>query len=43
MGMSTVKEAFRYSHNTAAVRLFQTVGIEEAFSSIEPFEFKSVT
>lgn len=42
-GNVTVKEAFRKSHNTAAVRLFQMVGIDEAFSFIEPFEFKSIT
>ena len=42
-GNVSVKEAFRYSHNTAAVRILQTVGIEEAFSSIEPFDFKSVS
>jgi penicillin-binding protein 4 len=42
-GMTSVKEAFRHSHNTAAIRLFQTVGIDEAFDYIEPFKFKSIT
>ena len=42
-GNVTVKEAFRHSHNTAAVRIIQRVGIEEAFDYIEPFKFKSVT
>lgn len=42
-GTVTVKEAFRQSHNTAAVRLFRSVGIENAFRFIEPFKFKSVT
>jgi len=42
-GNVTVKEAFRHSHNTAAVRLLQMIGVEEAFNYIAPFEFKSVT
>lgn len=42
-GNATVKEAFRHSHNTAAVRLLQMIGVEEAFKYIEPFGFKSVT
>ncbi|MET3659436.1 transglycosylase domain-containing protein [Sporosarcina psychrophila] len=42
-GNVTVKEAFRQSHNTAAVRLLQMIGVEEAFSYIAPFGFKSVT
>lgn len=42
-GTVTVKDAFRHSHNTAAVRLLRSIGIEEAFSYIEPFGFKSVT
>ncbi len=42
-GNVSVKEAFRHSHNTAAVRLLQTVGVKEAFDFIEPFGFKSVT
>ncbi len=42
-GNVTVKEAFRHSHNTAAVRLLQMIGVEKAFNYIEPFGFKSVT
>lgn len=42
-GNVTIKEAFRHSHNTAAVRIFDSVGIEEAFSFLEPFEFQSIT
>ncbi|MER2091045.1 MAG: transglycosylase domain-containing protein [Sporosarcina sp.] len=42
-GNVSVKEAFRHSHNTAAVRLFQRVGIQEAFDFIAPFGLKSVT
>lgn len=42
-GTTTVREAFRHSHNTAAIRLLQTVGIEKAFDFIEPFQFQSIT
>lgn len=42
-GMTTVKEAFRHSHNTAAVRLFRKVGIEEAFDHLKIFRFKNIT
>lgn len=42
-GYTSIKEAFRHSHNTAAVRLFQSVGIEESFAHMKPFNFKSVT
>lgn len=42
-GNVTLKEAFRHSHNTAAVRILQNVGIEKAFTYLEPFEFKSIT
>ncbi|WP_432363805.1 transglycosylase domain-containing protein [Sporosarcina sp. UB5] len=42
-GMTTVKQAFRYSHNTAAVRLFRTVGIEEAFDYLKVFRFNNIT
>ncbi len=42
-GNTTVKEAFRHSHNTAAVRLLRLVGIEEAFSFLEPFQFRSIS
>ncbi|WP_252503921.1 transglycosylase domain-containing protein [Sporosarcina sp. Marseille-Q4943] len=42
-GMTTVKEAFRHSHNTAAVRLFRKVGINEAFAHLNVFRFKNIT
>ena len=41
-GMTSVKEAFRYSHNTAAVRLFRNVGIQEAFDHLAIFKFKHI-
>ncbi|QTD42686.1 transglycosylase domain-containing protein [Sporosarcina sp. Te-1] len=42
-GVTTLGEAFRYSHNTAAVRLLRIVGIDRAFESLKPFHFKMVT
>ncbi|MFC5603564.1 transglycosylase domain-containing protein [Sporosarcina koreensis] len=42
-GKTTVKEAFRHSHNTAAVRLLRKVGIEEAFNHVKIFRFKNIT
>ncbi|WP_318616890.1 transglycosylase domain-containing protein [Sporosarcina sp. YIM B06819] len=42
-GTTKVRDAFRLSHNTAAIRLFKTVGIDKAFDFIEPFQFKSIT
>ena len=41
-GKTSIREAFRHSHNTAAVRLLQTVGVEEAFAYLEPFNFNSI-
>ncbi|BAQ08505.1 penicillin-binding protein [Bacillus sp. OxB-1] len=41
-GTVTVKEAFRHSHNTAAIRLLRMVGIQDAFDYMKPFGFKSV-
>ena len=41
-GTTSIREAFRHSHNTAAVRLLQTIGVEEAFAYLEPFNFKSI-
>lgn len=38
-GNVSLKHAFRFSHNTPAVRLLQTVGIEEAFAKLEQFQF----
>lgn len=42
-GTVTIRDAFRYSHNTVAVRLLQRMGIEEAFQSIAPFPFEEIT
>lgn len=42
-GTTSIKEAFRHSHNTAAVRLFQMNGIEKSFAYLEPFKFKSIS
>ena len=42
-GNVSVKEAFRQSHNTAAVRLFQMVGVEEGFNYVDSLGFKSIT
>lgn len=41
-GNTSMKEAFRHSHNTAAVRLTERIGIEEAFSYLEPFNFQHI-
>lgn len=42
-GTTTLLEAFRYSHNTTAVRMLRNIGIEEAFAYLEPFHFSHVT
>lgn len=42
-GYTSIKDAFRHSHNTSAVRLFQGVGIEESFAYMKPFNFRFVT
>lgn len=42
-GQTTIREAFRHSHNTTAVRMLQLVGIENAFSYLAPFNFESVS
>ena len=39
-GTTSVREAFRNSYNTTVVRLLQRVGIDEAFSYLEPFNFE---
>ncbi|WP_144513941.1 transglycosylase domain-containing protein [Bacillus sp. FJAT-22090] len=38
-GNVTIKQAFRFSHNTPAVRLLKTTGIETAFDKLKPFQF----
>jgi len=42
-GYTSIRDAFRHSYNTAAVRLFQRVGIEEAFAYLAPFNFQHFT
>ncbi|MFB5088542.1 transglycosylase domain-containing protein [Psychrobacillus sp. PGGUH221] len=42
-GNVTIKQAFRFSHNTPAVRLLETVGIDNAFAKLEPFQFNHLT
>ena len=41
-GDVSIRTAFRYSYNTSAVRLFNSVGIETAFSYLDRFHFKSI-
>ncbi|ARF16591.1 transglycosylase domain-containing protein [Sporosarcina ureae] len=41
-GTTTVREAFRNSYNSTAVRLLQRVGIDEAFSHLAPFHFQHI-
>ncbi len=42
-GSVTIRDAFRLSHNTPAVRLLETVGVEKAFSKLAPFPFEHIT
>lgn len=37
-----IRVAFQYSYNTSALRLFNTVGIETAFSYLDRFHFRSI-
>lgn len=41
-GNVTIQQAFRFSHNTPAVRLLQTTGIETAFDKLAPFQFNHI-
>lgn len=41
-GDVSIRTAFRHSYNTSAVRLFNTVGIETAFSYLDRFHFRSI-
>ena len=41
-GDVSIRTAFRHSYNTSAVRLFNTVGIETAFSYLDRFNFRSI-
>lgn len=42
-GLVTLERAFVHSYNTPAVRLFQKVGVTEAFNDLKHFEFEKVT
>ena len=42
-GDVTIKQAFRFSHNTPAVRLLRSIGIDNAFAKLEPFHFDHIT
>ncbi|MET1013460.1 MAG: transglycosylase domain-containing protein [Paenisporosarcina sp.] len=37
-----IKQAFRFSYNTPAVRLLETVGVEQAFDYLDRFQFSEV-
>ncbi|MEC1178027.1 transglycosylase domain-containing protein [Metasolibacillus meyeri] len=41
-GQVSLSTAFRYSYNTSALRLYNTVGIDTAFSYLEKFNFRSL-
>lgn len=43
VGNVTMISAFKNSYNTAAIRLFDRVGLEDAFSYLKPFAFDSAT
>lgn len=41
-GNTSMKNAFRWSYNTAALRLFYNIGIDTAFSYLHQFNFESL-
>lgn len=41
-GQVSLSTAFRHSYNTSALRLYNTIGIDTAFSYLERFNFKSL-
>jgi penicillin-binding protein 4 len=41
-GNSTIETAFKHSYNTSALRLFNQIGVNTAFSYIDRFQFKSI-
>ena len=41
-GNTTIETAFKHSYNTSALRLFNQIGVETAFSYIDRFQFKSI-
>ncbi|MFC4411351.1 transglycosylase domain-containing protein [Chungangia koreensis] len=42
-GNVSIRDAFKHSYNSVAVRMFQKVGIDQAFSYLEPFNFNHIT
>ncbi len=42
-GTTSVREAFRNSYNTTAVRLLQRVGIDNAFAYMDSFDFQHIS
>lgn len=42
-GNVTIETAFKHSYNTSALRLFEQIGVNTAFSYIDRFRFKSIT
>lgn len=42
-GMVPMIDAFKYSHNTPAVRLLDEIGPEKAFSYLDKFQFEKIT
>lgn len=43
IGDISLKNGFKYSFNTVAIRLFDRVGVEDAFKALDQFNFRSVT
>lgn len=42
-GDVTLRQAFRFSYNTPAVRLFESIGVEKAFHYLDSFQFTKIT
>ena len=43
IGNVTIQQGFRNSYNTVAMRLFDHIGINKAFSYLKPFQFDALT
>ncbi len=43
LGIVTIQQGFRNSYNTVAMRLFDQIGVNKAFSYLKPFQFHSLT
>ncbi|AWE08433.1 penicillin-binding protein [Lysinibacillus sp. 2017] len=41
-GNVTIETAFKHSYNTSALRLYEQIGVDTAFSYIDRFQFKSI-